>query len=175
MRPVITRSIRDYLYKKAERGFTLVEMIISMGLLLILLLVFAQILSSLLDVQIESESTSYLQQDNRFIVLRLTRDIHEVSTIIIPGSVGEQSNTLQIQVDGIDYTYTVQNNNLILTDNSGSYALNSHDTTVSNLSFHRLGKINGKNSIRVQLRLTSKAQQAKGPDIRDIQTTIGLR
>ena len=168
-------SFLETLCPKANHlGFTLLELILYMGLLSILLLVFIQIFTSSIDVQLNTQATSSVSQDGEFILEKLNYDLHRAQNIIIP-NLGEQSNHLQITIDGVNYTYEVNNGNLSLTNGSGTNTLNSYDTTVANMNFKRLGSESGKNTITMTFTLTSKTILRSGPDIKDFQITVGLR
>lgn len=157
------------------RGFTVVELILYMGILTILLTVLTEVFGSILDTQLESQAVSSVEQDARFILSRLTYDIMNAQSITTPINLGDQTQTLQLTKSGIDYTYSVAGGNFSLTDNFGTDQLNSFDSTISNLSFTRLGASSGKPTITIEFTLTSLTRQAKGPETKSFQTTVGLR
>lgn len=160
---------------KKNKGFTLMELVIYMGLFSILLIVLAEVFTSALDDRLKSESTSQVVQNGRFILARFMYDINRAESIAAPVSLGEQTNSLQIIISGVTYTYTLNNNNLELTNNFGINKLNSGSTTISDLSFKRLGNISGKNTIQINFTLVSKTVPKSGPEIKNFQTIIGLR
>lgn len=161
---------------KLSNGFTLIELLIYMGLLTIFLSILTQIFASSLDVELESQSTSSVEQDGRLLMTRLMYDIHSGSAITVPASIGQSGNNLQITVNGINYSYGVNGNGDIqLTNNLGTDNLNSYDSKVTSIAFRRLGKINGKNAITINLTLTSRTTRIKGPETRNFQTTIDVR
>ena len=158
-----------------KKGFTLVELLIYIGMLSILLTVLTQIFGSILDAQLEGEATSSVQQDGRFILSRLTYDIRRTNNIVVPAVLGTQSTSLQLTIGGVNYTYAINSGNLELTNNLGANNLNSGDATVSNLNFTRLGNTGGKNTIQITYTVTSKVVRPKGQEIKNFQTTIGVR
>lgn len=160
---------------KYQAAFTLIEMIVYMSLLSILLMVLTGIFASALEVQKETEATSSVEQDGRFLLSRLAFDIERADTLVIPVNLGDTSSTLQIKIGGIDYAYSLAGGNLTLINNQGADMLNSFDTGISNLSLQRLGNTTGKNTIRVSFTVTSKTARAGGPEVKNYQTTIGLR
>jgi len=161
---------------KFIKGFTLVELLIYMGLLSIILVVLSQIFGSILDAQLESEATSSVHRDGRFILSKLTYDVHRANSIVLPASLGASSTSLQLDISGIN-TYSLNNGNLELTDSLGTNNLNSGDTIVSNLTFTRIGNsvANAKNTVRIFYTVTSKVIRPKGLETKDFQTTIGIR
>ncbi|OGF99723.1 hypothetical protein A2Y99_02005 [Candidatus Gottesmanbacteria bacterium RBG_13_37_7] len=156
-------------------GFTLMEMVVYMGILSIFLLVMTTIFVSILDAQLESEATSSVNQDAKFIFARLLYDINQTETISQPSNPGETSDTLQISIDSLNYTYGLNGNDLMLDVNGQSNKINSFDTMVSDFSIRRLGNTNGKNNLQIGFTLTSIAERKNGPEIRNFQTTIGTR
>ena len=159
---------------KINNGFTLVEMLIYMGLLSLFLVVLTEIFTSVLNIFSQTETTSSLEQDSRFIASRLAYDITRSSTILSPLLGGSQNN-LSLQVGSENITYSISGNNLILTSNTGQDALNGAQTKISNLSFLRLGNAGGKNLLKVQFTLTSTREESKGPRTLNYQTTISQR
>lgn len=134
-----------------------------------------QIFSSSIDVQLDTQATSSVSQDGEFILEKLNYDLHRTQNVIIPSSPGEQSNHLQIIIDDVNYTYEVNNGNLLLIDDSGTDTLNSYETTLTNMTFKCLGNGSGKNTIAITFTLTSKTIRRSGPDIKDFRITVGLR
>ena len=162
---------------RASTGFTLVELLIYIGILSILLTVLAQIFGSILDAQLESEATSSVQQDGRFILSRLTYDIRRSDDIVVPAALGNQSTSLQLTIGGVSYTYSLNGGNLELTEGVETNSINGSDSTVSNLSFTRIGNsvVNAKNTIQIEYTVTTKVLRPKGLETKDFQTTIGIR
>ena len=162
--------------RNSKKGFTLVELLIYMGLLSIILVVLSQIFGSVLDAQLESQATSSVHRDGRFILSKLTYDVHRANSIVLPASLGTSSTSLQLDISGIN-TYSLNNGNLELTSGLETNNLNSGDTTVSNLTFTRIGNsvANAKNTVRITYTITSRIVRPKGLETKDFQTTIGIR
>lgn len=144
-----------------KKAFTIVELIIYMGLLSILLVIITNIFLSVLDMQTESESTSIVQIDARYILSRLSYDIHRASAVSTDGG------SLVLTVDGSPFTYAISNGILTL---SGTQ-LTSYPTQISNFSVVRLGNlgINAKPSIKISFTLSDQAES------QSYQSTIGIR
>lgn len=159
---------------RRNRGFTLVELVVYMGLLTIILAILSQIFGSLTDIQLESESNSTLNQDEAFIVSRLGYDIRRASSISTPASNGTGSVTLSLVISGTTYVYSLSNGNLMLNDGTNSWRLNSYNTTVSGLDFDRIGNAGGKSTIRTTLQLDTLVN-TRGNNSKTIVTTVSLR
>lgn len=160
-----------------QRGVTLVELLLYMGILSILLTVLTSVFTSVLDVQLESNAASSVEQDGNYILARFAYDIHRAQSINIPAANGITSDSFEIVVDGVSYTYSVDaSNNLILTDNLGANNLNNYGTTVSGFSIQRLGNAGGmENTLRINFALTSKTRRISGYEIKNFQTNLSLR
>ena len=165
--------------KQVERseGFTLVEMLMYMGIFMILLVIFLQLFSSILDVSLESQSTSAVSIDGKYILARLAYDIQNATSVVTPANVGDSRNSLEVISNGADEDFVLSSNNLVLNNISANTFdnLNSAETTVSNLSFTRLGSQNGKPTITISFTLTGTAKRTSGLEVRNFTTTIGLR
>jgi type II secretory pathway pseudopilin PulG len=161
--------------KRNRSGFTIVELLVYAGILTIFLYVMTNIFTSVLDMQLESETASAVVQDGGYILSRLTYDMGRASAIVEPNAIGVESARLVLRINNADYQYSAAGGNLFLSADVTSDALNSFGTGISNLSFRRYGNVNGKNSIRVAFTLASTTERSSGPEIREYQTTIGLR
>jgi len=146
-----------------------------MGILSILIVVMVDVFAASLDVQLESQATSAVTQDGRFLLARLTYDVQNAQSVLVPAAVGSQSASLQMTMNAINYTYALNNGTMQLTTNNGTDNLNGFDTTVSNLTFKRLGNGLGKDTVQVVFTLTSNVVRNTGAETKNFQTTVGLR
>lgn len=166
-------------YKKLKlrtnNGFTLVELIIYMGLLSVLLLVFTDIFTSILDTQLSSRNTSSVADDGRYIYSRFIYDVNRAQTIIEPSSYGIPSSQMTITIDGQNYTYSLTNNNLMLTDPNGSYALNSSGSQVTSLQFTKVGATSKKDTVQINFTIKGSIPNHGIIDQEVFQTTAGTR
>jgi len=157
-------------------GFTLIEMLLYIGIFSILIIVLFQLLTSIFDVQLESQSTASVAEDGRFLLNRFAYDIGKANSISFPDSVGSQSSTLGFIVGSTTYTYTLSN---VMLTNSAlgiSNQLNSVNTTVSDINFLRLADINNKNdTVSFSFTLTSKAIKRSGAVVENFKTAKGIR
>jgi type II secretory pathway pseudopilin PulG len=167
-----TLNIVKRLIKKA-RGFTLVELLIYMGLLTVLVGVLSMVFASIIDVQLRSESNSSVDQDGRYILSRMLYDVKGASSITTPANAGNTSSTLQMLVNNITYTYSLDGSgNLQLTNNNGINALNGYDTQVSGLNFQRLGAGDSNDTIRMTFTITSRTSPHNQAETKTYQTTL---
>jgi type II secretory pathway pseudopilin PulG len=164
--------------KTAQRGFTLIELVLYAGLLSILVGVMGVMFGQIVDVQLESEATSGVDQDGRYILGKMIYDMKSLNTsdtIATPANPGNTSTTLQLNINSTNYTYSLDGNgNLVLTNNATGEAnvLNGWQTSVSNLSFQRIGAGGSNDTIRVSFTINSRVQQHSGVESRSFQTTL---
>ncbi len=158
------------------QGFTIVELLVYAGILVVFIYMLTNMFTAVIDMQLESESTSAVVQDSRYILSRLNYDIKRASSIVLPGALGEESSTLIIQIGSTNYTYSISGGAIQLAGENGIGVLNSDRTQISGLSFRRYGNINGKHSVRVAFTVTSTTQRiGSGSESQSFQTTIGLQ
>src|SRR5438045_832261 len=90
-----------------EKGFTQIELLLSMVILMILISVLTTVFGQILDVQLDSKSVSSVDQNGRYILARLIHDTQSAQSIASPSAVGQSSTTLKLLVNSINYTYSV--------------------------------------------------------------------
>lgn len=161
--------------KQHKKAFTLIELILFFGLFSIILGVLTNLFSVIVDTQTEVETTSAVENDSKFITARIMYDIQRADSISMPASVGSQTATLSLIIDGETYNYAVNNGNLELTIDSNTDTLNGSLTQLSSISFQRFGNIGGKHAIRLQFTIDSRNETAAGQETKQIETMIGLR
>lgn len=164
---------------KNNKGFTLVELLLYMGILSIFLSVLAAIFVTALDVGLESDATTSVQRDGTYILAKLAYDIHRASSISLPTSLGDQTNNLKIVVESVDYTYSLDGNgNFTLLNNLGTNNLNSYDSNVSHLLVKRLGNAGGiEDTLKINLTITSRTKRTgtAGYEKKGFETNLSLR
>ncbi len=162
---------------RTQKGITVVELLLYMGILSILLVILTSIFVSALDVQSESNAASSVEQDGNYILARLDYDIHRAQSINIPGANGTTSNNFQIVIGGVNYSYSIDiNNNLILTNNLVTNNLNSYGSSVSNFSVLRLGNTGKKeDTLKINFTITSRIERVSEYEQKDFQTNLSLR
>lgn len=158
-----------------NKGFSLVELLIYIGLLAILMAILTRIFTGIVDVQLSSEATGSVEEDSRYIYTRLAYDVGRTDSVVTPANLGDQSSSLTLLINGIVNTYSLSGTNLMLANDQGASPLNSMNTGISNVSFQLLGNTGGEKSVQIKYTITSTTQQANGPDTKSIETTIALR
>lgn len=164
---------------KNNKGFTLVELLLYMGILSVMLSILVTVFVTAVDVQLESEASSSVQRDGTYILAKLAYDVHRGSAITIPPSLGAETNSLKIVIGGVDYTYSLDGNeNLTLLNNLGTDNLNSYDSKVSALTVKRLGNPGGvEDTLKINFILTSRTKRTgtAGYETKNFETNLSLR
>lgn len=157
-------------------GFTLIELLLYMGIFSIFLVLTLQMFTSIFDIQLESEATTSVSTDAKYIIERFSYDLNRATNISIPNTYGTTSATLSFISEGNNMNYALNNGNLILENvtNGTSDQLNSSETSVSNLSFMKLDG-SGKDVVQMSFTLTSVTTQRSGKEVVDYKTSAGMR
>lgn len=155
-----------------KHGFSLVEMILYIGLLAVILTATTNIFLMIVDLQLETESFSGVAQDGQYILSRLKYDLSQGKTVSSP-ALGGSSSSLSVLVDEVPHKYSLQNDNLLATPGG---QLNSYQTKISDLLFTHLGNGTGEeDTVRINFTVTSRTMRRSGEEVESFQTTIGLR
>jgi type II secretory pathway pseudopilin PulG len=174
---------KNFLFLKGlsnlSKGFTITELVIYMSILLVLITLLGRVFVSILDVQLESQSTSSVEIDGRYILAKLIHDMNSMQTgsptndvITTPTSPGQTDSTLTFTSNSINYTYSLNNGNLQLVKGIETNNLNGIYTTISGLQFTRIGTGASTDTIRISFTVTSKVTRNAGPETRSYTTTI---
>ena len=166
------------LITQSQKGVTLIELLLYMGIFSTLLTVLVQLFGTIINVNLESQANAAVSQDGRYILNELTYTIRQANTISAPSGYGTANagGTLTFTTSGKTYSYTVSNNNLVVNDGTSTEQINSYGTTVSNVSFTRLktSGTTGENTITLSFTLTSTTKEQKGYQTKSFQTTVGV-
>lgn len=161
--------------KKSQKGFTLIELILFMGLFSIILLVLTTLFGEIVQKQLELQSMSDVESDGAYIFSRLEYDIARADNVVFPVSSGETQSSLVLDMNGTDYTYEIVGNKLQLTAGAEIFDLNNPRTQISGLTFQRLGNPGGTPSVKVGLTVGSLTQEASDQRSTQIESSFGLR
>jgi prepilin-type N-terminal cleavage/methylation domain-containing protein len=174
---MIKRFKRSLLpFMKQEKGFTLIEFLIYTGIFSILLTITLQMYASIFEVQVESQATSSVASDGKFIMGRFSYDMNRASSINSPTFLGSPSASLEITADSENLRYSLSNGNLILENTTlGTLdQLNTENSSVSDLSFIRLDG-GDKDTVQITFSLSSIPVMKRGAEVKIYKTSAGLR
>lgn len=157
-----------------KKGFTLIELIIYMGIFSILVFIFTDIFVSSIQTKTEGEATSSVNQDANFILTKLEYDLNNATSVVQP-ILGQNSGTLTFIQSGQQVVYQVTDGVLERVVNSEAIALNSYQSNLSNAVFRNVGNPSGKSTINVNLTIESKQLSNNQPEVINLETTVGTR
>lgn len=162
--------------KDARAGFTLIELLIYMGLFSILLTVFIQLFGVIFEAQTENEAVTSVASDAKFIMGRFAYDMNRATSIYSPTSLGSSSASLTLVINSQNYTYALDNGNLMLQSSLSSLSgqLNSNEASVSAVSFTRFDG-GDKDVVRMTFTLVSDARKGISKEIKTYDISAGLR
>ncbi|MFH0772741.1 MAG: hypothetical protein V1922_00295 [bacterium] len=158
-----------------KKSFTLVELVVYVGILSLLLIIFIDMFALLVNKQLETESLSSVQQDALYLLSRFSYDFGRAKDISFPSSPGTPSASLRLLIDSASYDYYATSSGIVATSSGYINQLNSADTTISNLSFQRLGVGNSKDVVQIKLDISSRAKKQSGYEVTHFSTTLGIR
>ncbi|MBI2442794.1 MAG: hypothetical protein HYV40_02710 [Candidatus Levybacteria bacterium] len=166
--------------KRAENrrkffGFSVVELLLYMGLLSIFLTILTQLFIASLQVQLASESISSVEQDGRYILSRFQYDILRSGDVQSPSGFGQEGTSLTLLVEGNPVVYSLSGSELMLDAGGSAEKISGANVLVSDLKFTKYGNNPGKPTVSLSFIVTSKVKQAKGVDSKMFQATFGLR
>ncbi len=159
-------------YKHDQRGVTFVEVLVTMALLSGFLLILSSLLTSSIDMQLQTGSYAAVTSDGRFVLSRLGYDIRRASSVT-PAALGDSSSSLVLTIGGSTYTYSIDSGRLKLDIDGNGDFLTGDKTVISSLSFQKLGNVGGKASIRYSFTVTGQADHK--PDIQAYTDTTEMR
>lgn len=158
---------------KKNNGFTLIEFIIYAGLTSMLIALMSQVFLATLGIRTESQNTTNIEQDGRYMVSRMTYDIRRAKSIDAPVSGQTQSTmTLTISENGVDtvQTYALQGTELILIEGTDSAKLHSDGSLVRVATFTRI-----EDTLNISLIIDGAGDITIGTQSLKLRTAVGIR
>lgn len=165
------KSAQNHIKKQSIKAFTLVEILIYMLLFLGFLTILSALFISILDTQLNSSTSSQIDQDSWYLMNRIQHDLYQASSIELPVNNGEDSDRLILNMTDSSITYSLINDKFTITENGQAYSLVNQETRVSNLNFKKLGNEDGASTITIYLELKNFA----GAKTKTLNFTLGLR
>ncbi|EKD56483.1 MAG: hypothetical protein ACD_58C00172G0002 [uncultured bacterium] len=158
-----------------NRGFTLIELIIYSGILVIVLTFTGEYLYSIGQARINNAARVEVAQAAQLILNRVKYDVVNSQTIVTPAGT-QPSSSLSLNVGENLITYYLNEDILDRDFNDVADRLSSNQTKVSDLSFNRIANPSGNTTIQMRFTLTSQAQLTGGRNVQaSFQTTFSQR
>ncbi len=156
-------------------GFSLIELLIYMAFFSVILVISTDILVTVLDARSEANAADAVDYDGQYILSRLAYDVGRSSNILLPENLGDRSTSLELIIDGENYTYSLNDGYLQLTSGASSDNLNGNRTVVDSVSFQKIGNPLGKETLVFQLTISSAGLTQGRTEVRSYQTVFGRR
>lgn len=164
--------------KQSEKGTTLIELLLYIGLISLLLTVAVNLFLDLGEFNLAATSQQNINNEANLIVARLTYDIHQATSISSPANLGDSSSVLIFNAGTDTHTYSLTSGNLQYQSTSSatqSASVNSNRVSVTALSFSRVGNPNGKPTIEVNFTLQNSQPTKQGSLSGTFDTVVGQR
>lgn len=130
---------------------------------------------NIIDNQLSSKNTSSVADDGRYIYSRFIYDVGRAQSITQPSSFGSSSASMALVIGGQNYSYSLSNNNLIITAPTGSNTLNGEGSSITSLLFTKVGTTSAHSTVRINFTIKGVVTRSGILDQEDFQTTAGLR
>lgn len=161
-----------------QNGFSLIELIIYIGVFAVAIAVGAQLLGASGRIRSQTEARYEVQQNIRFAIEKITENIRKASAI----SGTYPSNTLTLTVSGQSVVFTLASGVLTMQEGAGPVQnLTTSDVIVSAIGGGNLfTKIDNPSPAKstIQIKMKVDYNDLGSPDFiygQEIQTTVSLR
>jgi prepilin-type N-terminal cleavage/methylation domain-containing protein len=133
-----------------QRGFTLLELILYIGILAIVMVVIVNIFVALSKGNGNVEARTDVDSNLRYALEKINQDVRAASSVTTPASAGATSSTLVMTVSGSTITYDVSSGQLRRQVNAGTpVTITPTTVTVAAPTFTRLHNTNTVLSVTV--------------------------
>ncbi len=166
--------MHSHTIKRCSFGFTLVELLLYMGLLTVFITGLTTLFLTSLETQMEGQAVSVVAQEGQYVLQRLEYDVYRADSITTPAA-GASSATLSVSIGGQTYTYALNGTQLELTTGGQTEPLHRSDLAIHNLQFTRVSDGSTYDSLRVSFDASAGARPPRGTEERAFATTIGVR
>lgn len=157
---------------KHKKAFTLVELLVTMGIFTALFSVLAQVFASVVEARLKSEVETQLAREQGWILARMAYDVHRAESI---ESVGVGS-TLNLTIGGVSYSYQVIDGMLYFGPAGAIRPILDHEIEATELVVTRMQDMAGTESVQVNLTLRARTELAGNLEReRMVNTTYATR
>lgn len=118
-------------------GFTILELILYMGILSLISVILANSYIALLRGRGQAETRSDVNANLRLVVDRIASDVKNANAIVLPSSAGSSGGTLQLTRNGVTVTYDTAAGRVRRATSTGEF-LSGPTVSVNTLSFTRI-------------------------------------
>ncbi len=141
-------------FYKIKKGFTLIELLFYVTLIGVVLASMMVFLWNIVWGGIKETAYQEVQQNARFVLLKMIQETKKATGIISPAYPGDVSNSLTLSMaDGSDTTFSLTEDKLRIIQGSPpvSFYLTSNEVKISKLKFTNLSYSNTPGAVRVEI------------------------
>lgn len=174
------RPINFVAANKMNRGFTLIELIIYIGIVAAILLVAVNFSWEIIYGNVKSQAIREVQQNTRLVMEKISESILAASEIDTPRP-GDSHGELELRMQdlGLDPTIFETDENVLTIKQgaNGPYELTNNRVKVTNLQFTNLSYPGTPGTIRIQLTIEhlNPNNMSQYEASLDTETTVSLR
>ncbi len=137
-----------------QKGFTLIELIIYIGIVTVVLLAVINFGFEIIYGNVKSQAIREVQQNSRFVMEKIARIIEEASAINSP-SPGNSADILSLEMANPNLNptiFSVFDNKLRITQGvTGPYELTNNRVTVTDLQFTNLSYTDTPGTVQIEM------------------------
>lgn len=148
------------IYKKHNKGFTLIEITLYMGLLSVLLGLLVSSLFLINQARIKSHMLMVIEQEGQQIARTLQQAIKDSREVNLP-TIGTNSSQLSLsrfQTSLNPTVFALNNNKIVITESNAANLLSSNQTIVQNLLIQNVSTSGKPGLIRFQFTIASSSE-----------------
>lgn len=158
-----------------NRGFTLIELIIYSGILVVVLTFTGEYLYSIGQARINNAARVEVAQAAELIINKVRSDVTGCLAILNPTG-SEPSPNLNITIDENTIIYSLSDSTINRSVGGVVDRLSSNQVRASDLVFNKIANPGGIITIQIRFTLTSLAQLSGGRNVQEsFQTTFSQR
>lgn len=156
-----------------KKGFTLIEMIVSMGVFVIIMTISMAAFLNIIDMQRKTESFRKLNDNLNFSMEIIMREIMEGNNY--PSSCGSGCSTFSFELLGKSIVYSISGNSITRRFDGGNpLSITSSDVKIVNLRFTVIGTGSLK-MINISISAITNNSKEKLKSKINLQTTVSQR
>lgn len=154
-----------------KKAFTLVELLLYMGILGILLSILSTLFVNIVNANLSSKSFSLIDIEANTISNKIKYDIRNSSQMITPSTTGSTSSQLVIVKDSQNITYSLSSTDLNKQAGVDNNKINSNLVKINSLTFKKIGS----QAVLVTYEIQSVPTPFSGVEIKTFNTLVTLR
>ena len=144
-------------YKNKQKGFTMVEILIYIGVAIIVLGAIAGVVAMLIQSKDKSQAIAEVEQQGVQIMNTITQSIRNAEAINSPGT-GASASSLSLDVVNVgdDPTVFAESSGVLqMTEGATTSNITSSWVTISSLNFQNISRASTPGVIRISFTLTT--------------------